>query len=90
MEESFYITLEDICLIGGSIYTPKEIAGMELEILKTLKWRLTYPTPAEISGGLLAIFDLPSQIDSDALQKEIDNYVEFCLLGNLALPCSLR
>jgi len=79
--ESFFLTLEDACLIGGKIYTLEEISNMELQILKTLKWRLHLPTASEISHHLLSIFEISSEIDIELLLKDTENYIEFCLLG---------
>jgi hypothetical protein len=74
-----------VSLIGGGIYTLEEIANMELEILRVVRWNLHLPTPSEITSNLLMIFDISNEINSDMLLKNIDSYIEFCILGKSKL-----
>ncbi len=90
MEESFLITLEDVCYIGDDIYSPQEVVAMETEILKILKWNLNQPTPGEIVRKLLVAQELPKDPAFEIFLKQIDDFIEFCILGNNFLEDFLR
>ena len=87
MEESFLITLEDVCYIIDDIYSPQEVSAMEIEILKVLKWNLNHPTPGEIARKLLLAQELPKDPEFELFLQQLDYFIEFCILEYDA--CSL-
>lgn len=76
------LTLQDACTVGDDLYSPEEVADMEISIVKQLQWKVHYPTAGEIARRLLLSFKLPEKVDLDMLFKQVDNFIEFCLVGN--------
>lgn len=76
------ITAEDACYIGDDIYAPEELMQMEIIILKALNWKLSYPTAGEISRKLLLALKYSKELDYEIFTKQIDDFIEFCILGN--------
>lgn len=83
-----HFTLEDLCELMDGLFSQTEISQMEKLILKTLKWKIHFPTPGEIARALVLNYILPSKFNSEALFKCTDDFIEFCLLGTLSpLKC---
>lgn len=55
---------------------------MEMLLYKTLKWKLNYPTPGEISRRLVNMTNAVSLDDFSAFMKKVDNFSDLCLSGN--------
>jgi hypothetical protein len=64
MEISPAFAAEKIC---AEMYHPEEFVNMEIEILRTLSWRLNGPTPQEFIRQLVRL--LPPSTDDEVLEK---------------------
>jgi len=74
----------DACYIGDDIYSQQELTAMEIDILKALKWKFNYPTAGEISRKLLLALKYPQELDFEILSKQIDDFIEFCIMGSIS------
>ena len=77
------ITLSDACYIGDDLYSPQEMMGMETIILKALKWKVNYATAGDIARKLLVALNLTKEFDFEVFAKQVDDFIEFCVLGKL-------
>jgi len=50
-------------------------------LYKTLKWKLHYPTPGEISRRLIHLTNTIPLNDFPTFQKKVDNFADLCLSG---------
>jgi len=55
---------------------------MEMLLYKTLKWKLNYPTPGEISRRLVNMTNAVAMDDFSVFMKKVDNFSDLCLSGN--------
>jgi len=51
-------------------------------ILKTLKWKLQYPTPGEIARRLVHIVNAELDLNLAKIFKKIDNFIDLSISGN--------
>ncbi len=75
------MTALDACYIGDNLYEPQELMAMEMIILKTLNWKLNYPTAGDISRKLLLALKYPDELET--FSNQLDDFIEFCIFGNL-------
>ena len=52
-------------------------------LYKTLKWKLNYPTPGEISRRLVNLTNAVMLDEFPAFVKKVDNFSDLCLSGNI-------
>jgi len=80
-EESFCYQLVDACNHCQNAYTTEEVANMEMVILKTLKWKINYPTPGEIARNLLKLSEIANEEKLPLLYNRIDSVIELFAIG---------
>jgi hypothetical protein len=78
-EESFIYTLTHACEHCANAYTREEVSAMEMLILKTLKWKLQYPTPGEIARRLVHIVNGELDLNLAKIFKKIDNFIDLSI-----------
>lgn len=81
-EESFIYTLTHACEHCANAYTKEEVSAMEMLILKTLKWKLQYPTPGEIARRLVQLTNSMLGVNLAKFFKKTDNFVDLAISGN--------
>lgn len=54
---------------------------MEMLILKTLKWKLHYPTPGEIARRLAHLSGATTLDNMPKFFKKVDNFIDLCISG---------
>lgn len=86
-EESFIYGLEDACKLCADTYSKEEVSAMEMLLYKTLKWKLQYPTPGEISRRLVNLTNAVPLNDFPAFQKKVDNFTDLCLSEYEVIGC---
>jgi hypothetical protein len=78
-EESFIYTLKNACDHCANSYTSAHVSEMEMLILKTLKWKLQYPTPGEIARRLVQLANSALQVDMSRFFKKTDNFIDLAI-----------
>jgi len=78
-EESFIYTLTHACEHCANAYTREEVSAMEMLILKTLKWKLQYPTPGEIARRLVHVVNAELDLNLAKIFKKIDNFIDLSI-----------
>jgi len=86
-EESFIYGLEDACKHCANTYSKEEVSTMEMLLYKTLKWKLNYPTPGEISRRLVNMTNAVAMDDFSVFMKKVDNFSDLCLSEYEVLDC---
>jgi len=78
-EESFIYNLTHACDHCANAYTREEVSAMEMLILKTLKWKLQFPTPGEIARRLVQLANQALGVNLPKFFKKIDNFIDLII-----------
>ena len=55
---------------------------MEITLLKGVNWKLNYPTAGEIARKVLVAMEYPKEVDFEILTIQVDEFIEFSILGS--------
>lgn len=78
-EESFIYKISHACEHCANAYTNEEVSAMEMLVLKTLRWKLQYPTAGEISRRLVQLANPVLGVNLANFFKKTDNFIDLVI-----------